>query len=114
MSNDSNALGLVLIFFCIVIYFIPALNASRREHSNSVAIFLLNLFLGWTLIGWVAALVWSASAISPAPTESLHTEEAAPVEQDKYQKLEILASLKERGMITDEEFQKEKAELLGG
>jgi hypothetical protein len=26
---------------------------------------LLNLFLGWTLIGWVAALVWSVMPIKP-------------------------------------------------
>jgi hypothetical protein len=28
-----------------------------------VAIFALNLLLGWTLLGWFAALVWSLTAV---------------------------------------------------
>ena len=28
-----------------------------------LAIFVLNLFLGWTLLGWVGALVWAATAV---------------------------------------------------
>ena len=42
------------------IYFLPTIIAAVRGHRQAVAIFLLNLFLGWTLIGWVGALVWSA------------------------------------------------------
>ncbi|TRZ48114.1 superinfection immunity protein, partial [bacterium] len=30
-----------------------------RQHKNSLAIFLLNLLLGWTVLGWVVSLVWS-------------------------------------------------------
>ncbi|WP_312014482.1 superinfection immunity protein [Bradyrhizobium sp. AUGA SZCCT0283] len=47
----------------MAVYFIPALNAAARKHHNQNAIFLLNLFLGWTFLGWVAALIWSATAI---------------------------------------------------
>lgn len=43
--------------FLIVIYFLPSLAASG--HPNALAIFLLNLFLGWTFVGWVMALVWA-------------------------------------------------------
>lgn len=31
------------------------------DHRNASGIFLLNLFLGWTLVGWVIALVWAVS-----------------------------------------------------
>ena len=45
-------------------YFLPTLSAwSRKNHT--AAIFALNLFLGWTGIGWVVALVmalWSNNA----------------------------------------------------
>lgn len=51
----------------ILLYFLPTLIASRREHRNLVAIGALNLFLGWTLIGWVVALVWSLLAASDSP-----------------------------------------------
>ena len=47
-------LGLVILF----VYFIPTMLAAERQHINATAIFLLNLFLGWTFLGWVAALVW--------------------------------------------------------
>lgn len=50
-----------LVFFSIalVIYMTPGLVASYRKHRNANAIAVLNLFLGWTFVGWVVALVWS-------------------------------------------------------
>jgi hypothetical protein len=30
-----------------------------------MAIFLLNLLLGWTALGWIAALVWSFTEVRP-------------------------------------------------
>jgi hypothetical protein len=50
-----------LIFLLIVpMYFLPALIAFGRGHHQRFAIFLLDLFLGWTVIGWIAAMVWAA------------------------------------------------------
>ncbi len=46
-----------------VLYFVPAVVAVMRGHPNAVAICMLDLFLGWTFLGWVAALVWSFTAI---------------------------------------------------
>lgn len=43
------------------IYFLPSIIAYKSNHKNALAIVLLNAFLGWTLIGWVAALVWSVA-----------------------------------------------------
>lgn len=42
-----------------VLYFIPTMVG--WNHRNVTAIILLNIFLGWTFIGWVVALVWAAS-----------------------------------------------------
>lgn len=39
------------------IYFLPSLIAVARHTHNATGIFLINLFLGWTGIGWVAALL---------------------------------------------------------
>jgi threonine/homoserine/homoserine lactone efflux protein len=50
--------GIVLL----VIYFVPAIVASVRKHRQTMAIVVLDLFLGWTLLGWVAALVWACTA----------------------------------------------------
>ena len=55
-----EVMGMVLFG---ISYFIPTGVAGMRGHPNSVAIFVLNLFLGWTGIGWVVALVWACMAI---------------------------------------------------
>jgi sterol desaturase/sphingolipid hydroxylase (fatty acid hydroxylase superfamily) len=52
----------VIVVLLMVAYFLPTLNAWERGHHNTRAIAVLNRFLGWTLIGWVAALVWSFTA----------------------------------------------------
>jgi len=40
-------------------YFLPFAIAFHKKRVNTGAIFALNLFLGWTLIGWVISLVWA-------------------------------------------------------
>lgn len=49
------------IFMLLVLggYFLPTIIAKGRKRPNTGAIFALNLFVGWTLIGWVIALVWA-------------------------------------------------------
>jgi hypothetical protein len=43
-------------------YLLPTSIAGWRHHPNGAPIFLLNLFLGWTVIGWVVALMWASSS----------------------------------------------------
>lgn len=53
------------IFGAIVlgfIYFFPALVGFSRGHSSRWGIFLTNLLFGWTALGWIIALIWSASS----------------------------------------------------
>lgn len=45
--------------FGFVMYFLPSIVALLRNKRDILAIGLLNFFLGWTLIGWVVALVWA-------------------------------------------------------
>lgn len=52
------------LIFMTGLYFLPAIIAAARQTHNATAILLLNLFLGWTIIGWVIALVM---AITSAP-----------------------------------------------
>jgi len=58
-----QALGWEEVMFILAIYFFPSMIAIGRKHHNRAAIVLLNLFLGWTALGWIASLVWSATAI---------------------------------------------------
>ena len=41
-----------------LLYFLPTIVAAHRGHGVT-GILLLNLFLGWTVIGWFALLLWS-------------------------------------------------------
>jgi hypothetical protein len=45
---------LILIVLLAGLYFQPFLCGMKKR--NAVAIFVLNLFLGWTLVGWVAGI----------------------------------------------------------
>ena len=49
----------ILIVLILVVYFIPTIVYYRKK--NNAGVIILNLFLGWTFIGWVAALIWAAS-----------------------------------------------------
>lgn len=54
---------LVLLLIGPVLYFVPTFVAFYRKHPNRFPIFLLNLFLGVTFLGWIAALIWSFTHI---------------------------------------------------
>ena len=45
-----------------VVYMFPWFIAMSRQHKNSGAIFMLTFFTGWTVIGWVAGMVWSMTS----------------------------------------------------
>jgi hypothetical protein len=57
----SSIIGIILFILSLALYFLPTIVAVVRKKRNALAIFLLNLFLGITFIGWVVALVWSAT-----------------------------------------------------
>ncbi len=59
---DNVVHGLVIGVPLILLYLLPALVAGGRGHRNQNSIAVINLFLGWTLIGWVVALAWACSA----------------------------------------------------
>ena len=59
----------------LVLYFVPSVVAMMRGANDHLAgIVVVNLFLGWTLLGWVAALVWAVTA-RVKPAEERHREE---------------------------------------
>ena len=59
-----EGLGILVV---IIVYFMPSIVAGMRRKQNTGAVFALNLFLGWTLLGWVVALVWALTVDQPAP-----------------------------------------------
>lgn len=43
----------------LLVYFLPALLAFAGNHRKWRQLSLVNLLLGWTVIGWIAALIWA-------------------------------------------------------
>ncbi len=54
------------LLFPLALYFLPSIIALARNKRDTLAIFLLNFFLGWSVIGWIVALVWAAKNDVPA------------------------------------------------
>ena len=52
---------IIILLVCLFLYFIPFFVAYSRKHNNSSAIFVCNVFLGWTFIGWVVAAIWAST-----------------------------------------------------
>lgn len=55
------AAGLYLLLAGGALYFLPTFAAQHRAHPQATGIFVLNLVLGWTFLGWAIALVWAFS-----------------------------------------------------
>jgi len=64
-SETSSASEWMLIGLLIFIYLLPAIIAAKRHHNNEGAIVSLNILLGWTFLGWVAAFVWLTDNTRP-------------------------------------------------
>ena len=57
MENDLPSVLYVL--GATFLYLLPTFLALARGHPNSFLLAIVNLSLGWTVIGWVGALFWS-------------------------------------------------------
>src|SRR5262245_3888690 len=53
---------LVAMVLGVLFYFVPTSVAILRGHPKLGPIILVNLLLGWTLVGWAVALAWALSA----------------------------------------------------
>lgn len=71
--DGSFLAGMFLVLLIAVVYFLPLWVAAGRKCKAGPGIAIVNIFLGWTFIGWVVALAWAVSGevsprqISPGP-----------------------------------------------
>jgi hypothetical protein len=70
----NGALGAIIWIAVIAAYWTPSLVAGIRHVPNSGSVVVINLFLGWTLVGWVVALAMACrshpqQAISQPPSQ---------------------------------------------
>lgn len=63
MVAESSGSGWAILILVVVGYFVPTLVAYGRKVSSVGSIVVVNVFLGWTLIGWVVALAMAARSV---------------------------------------------------
>ncbi|MGY8604770.1 superinfection immunity protein [Gluconobacter cerinus] len=72
MNNGSSAVngvdagvGFIMLLMIIVVggafYFLPTIVAMSRKINKPAGVIALNILLGWSGIGWIAALVMAFS-----------------------------------------------------
>jgi putative effector of murein hydrolase LrgA (UPF0299 family) len=44
------------LLLALALYFVPSVVAVARKVTHQGSVIVINLFLGWTFIGWVVAL----------------------------------------------------------
>ena len=108
----------IMILLVAAFYFLPTIIAGNRKKSNTGAIFVLNLFLGWSVIGWVVSLVWALSADkqqTPTTRPQAQPEVVSTktiTHQDKIDQLRQLKQLLDEGILTNDEFNMQKGAIL--
>ena len=69
-----------MLIVAVLLYFLPTVIALSRGHLSALAIFFLNLFLGWTLIGWIVTFIWSWTGNTQANVYRREADVAGPTE----------------------------------
>ena len=97
---------IIILIVGLAIYFIPSWIG--YNHRNIGSIFILNLLLGWTLIGWIVAFIWAVSNDSK-PQPIVFKNEIKTSNSDELIKLKKLF---DEGVLTKDEFEIEKNKVL--
>jgi hypothetical protein len=84
-GGDAQGGATFIVFSLLAaLYMLPTIEAFLKGHKDLVSIGLLNLFLGWSLLGWIGALVWAFkkplddSSVSIAKSQSKDKMKACP------------------------------------
>jgi len=117
----SATYGLIIILFT---YILPSIIGRNKRNSTSIT--LINIFLGWTLIGWVAALIWAINdedefgksrpvfkhPLSIKPPASMPLPFSQPGTKSVPEQLQLYKALLDDGAITLQEYDRQKQKLL--
>ena len=68
-SNDNNdpllSIGAIaLLIFGVVLYTLPSVLACLSVHPSRYGVYFVNWLLGWTVFGWIGAMIWALSGIN--------------------------------------------------
>ncbi len=119
VGSENTLMHVVFYASLVALYLLPIYEAAKRKHPRLVPIALIDIFLGWTVVGWIVAMVWAVRRDEPVVVQ---TDENDPyqvvVEPSRYppnsaaESLKELAKLRAEGSITEEEFVAAKGRVL--
>lgn len=73
--DSFEALMIIVVIISIPIYFIPTIIAVVRKCYKRCAIILINIFLGFTIIGWFGSLIWAIIDKTDSDVEKKYQED---------------------------------------
>lgn len=100
---DSYYAGFLLFIVALFLYFIPVWIGWGKRNIDSVIV--VNFLLGWTVLGWIVALVM---ALNPDDPQVIIQNS----KEGKFDRLAKLKSLLDSGALTEAEYNQEKNKLL--
>ena len=81
MADSGRAGAMALTLVIVLLYFLPSIFAWGKR--DFLAVMAVNLFLGWTLIGWVVALALALrdeqTLVALAPSSASESPKEKPL-----------------------------------
>ncbi len=53
----ESIVGILFLIIIVALYFLPSVIGYNKKNGNAIC--MLNLLLGWTVLGWIVALIWA-------------------------------------------------------
>jgi hypothetical protein len=75
LANDAGGALLVIVPLIAGLYFLPTICALVRKVPNVGSVAVINIFLGWTFIGWVIALAMAFRSANPSVHVNVHNQQ---------------------------------------
>jgi hypothetical protein len=113
----SSIPGIVCMLFYVSLvatYLLPTIVAFALDRPAGFGIALINLFFGWSGIGWITAFIWACTR--PAGTMTITSQSKPPpvptTTPDVAAELATLRRLREADLITEEEYLSRRVRVL--
>lgn len=84
-EQSQKRMALIVLAILGLLYFVPSVMALLRGHPYTRIIVTLNIFIGWTFVGWLACLVWSIWPLERAAGEALLAARATDYPPERVQ-----------------------------
>ena len=101
-----------VLFVTPVLYFVPAIIAASKDHPQPGNVFFVNLFLGWTVIGWCVSLFWAIEKGRPKEKAPLLAQAPVFTPELAAKELEDLIALRNNASISEDDYLTKRQQIL--